>query len=113
MYQGGFKYRDGINRTMTNNLLVGAVPFFQVSHFDTDFFDSNFLVQKPPVCGPPDVGGLSNNTFLQISSAGWDGASGSGQWMMPSDPQKCDQGTTKNMTPAQFEAFARTLVGLQ
>jgi hypothetical protein len=34
VYQGGYKYRDGVNRNMTGNLMVAAKPAFQCTGFD-------------------------------------------------------------------------------
>lgn len=37
VYLGGYKYRDGTNRNMSFNLMVRAVPFFQVEGFETNY----------------------------------------------------------------------------
>jgi hypothetical protein len=112
VYQGGFKYRDGLHRNMTGNLMLGgAKPVFQVFGFDLDFFDGNYLYAQTEVCGPPDLGGLSGNVFIPAITEDTDGAGEGGQARAPG-ANKCDKGTTQTMTEAQLEALARSLVGI-
>jgi hypothetical protein len=70
VFQGGYKYRDGTNRNMSNNLMISATPKFQVSGFDTDFYQNNVQVNAgTKVCGPTDLGGLSGNSFLSLNAS--------------------------------------------
>lgn len=104
IYQGGFKYRDGINRNMTGNLMLQSKPVFQVTGFETDYFNNNYLVGPTSVCAPPNIGGLSGNTFISITKT---------QLLPGSVPGRvCDNGTRVNMTVAQVEQLARSRVGL-
>ena len=118
VYQGGFKYRDGIERNMTGNLMLGgAKPVFQVFGFDKDYFDNNYVYAQTEVCGPPDIGGLSGNIFIPaISNGGGSSNDGNGSDYASEtesfSSNRCDKGTTKVMTEAQLEALARSLVGL-
>ena len=69
VYQGGYKYRDGTNRNMSSNLMISATPKFQVSGFDTDFYQDNTQVNTgTQVCGPASLGGLSGNRFLELAT---------------------------------------------
>lgn len=107
VYLGGYKYRDGINRNMTGNLMIESGPVFQVFGFNRDYFDNNYLLGHDPVCGPPDIGGLSGNTYITVNGT-----------RQPHDPrflnpsQKCDPGETVAWSVEEIEALARSLVGL-
>ena len=140
VYQGGYKYRDGIERNMTGNLMVaGAVPIFQVFGFSTDYFVGNYLWgQTKPLCGPNDIGGLSNNIFIPLTDGNSDigkslaknsvvggsvvsemeGSPPAGREVQGSDlfsfvsGDKCDLGTVQKMTLQDIELLAHGLVGL-
>jgi hypothetical protein len=73
VFLGNFKYRDGVMRNMTRNLLVDAGPSFQVIGFDTDFFVDNTIasakVWKYQVCGP-DIATITGTTYALITDGG-------------------------------------------
>ena len=122
VYQGGFKYRDGIDRNMTGNLMLGqAKPVFQVTGFETDYFTDNYLDMSGPLCGPSNLGALSGNTFITGYSSNningdennkSGGSRNESVSVFSADPQKCDKGVQKAMTEAEVEALARKIVGL-
>jgi hypothetical protein len=70
VYLGGFKYRDGVMRNMTKNLMINAAPAFQVIGFETDFFVDNTIVSssQAEICGPANIGGLSGQTYAVLAS---------------------------------------------
>ena len=107
VYQGGFKYRDGIDRVMTGNLmLAGAIPAFQVAGFDTNVFDNNLLDSPGPTCGPQGTKSIEGNVYFTIANE--DDAND----VSAATDTICDKGTTKAMTVGEVEAVARKLVGL-
>jgi len=121
VYQGGFKYRDGLNRTMTGNLMLGgAKPVFQVFGFSTDYFNNNYVVGQTEVCGPPTLGGLSGNIFIPNPKSTTTleetelGSSNATKKYEPMSmvPSKCDKSPPHVMTVAQIEALAHKLVGI-
>ena len=131
--QGGYKYRDGINRNMTGNLMVKhAEPVFQVFGFSTDYFNFNYLWgQKKPICGPSDVGGLHSNIFLQQSDTAVQTRTTDGEASFSSyvanggmgeeeaflvrqaGASKCDNGIRESWPLKKIQEFALNLVGLQ
>ncbi|CAK0871805.1 unnamed protein product [Prorocentrum cordatum] len=129
VYLGGIKYRDGVMRNMTGNLLVDAVPAFQVIGFDTDYFIGNTIASATPVvsqvCGPSSLGGLRGTTYATVSGA-QEGAASAGSggadaaqsapchargpgWRPPAC--QCDAGTNVTVTAARLRAMLRATVG--
>ena len=128
VYQGGFKYRDGINRNMTGNLMVhGATPVFQVFGFSTDYFDANYMWgQTKPLCGPSDIGGLRDNVFISQNdtvhypntiqeaarSTHRHGGLVSRSRFEELSHDTCDDGILQNLTLAEIQNLAWKLVGI-
>ena len=78
---GGFKLRDGVNRTQVDNLVVGGiVTAFQVSGFDTDVVQNNINIddegQFYKCAGQAFQGGstTANNQFYSPTDAGFNPA---------------------------------------
>eukprot|EP00051_Salpingoeca_urceolata_P011750 m.145967 g.145967 ORF g.145967 m.145967 type:complete len:865 (-) comp17236_c0_seq2:5217-7811(-) len=114
---GGFKYRDGVFRNMTTNLLVEAVPFFQVTGFEQDFFINTTMVNtKNPQCAPANIGGLSDTKYMTVLDADLDDVESPGfpvnltSAANGTAPQKCDPGPTTDITLKQLFELALALV---
>jgi len=107
VYQGGYKYRDGTNRNMSNNLMIAATPKFQISGFDTDIYNNNIQVNTGnKVCGPPTLGGLSGNSFLQLEANSTTDASHfdrpDAELVARVAPNKCDTAPVQPVTAAEL-----------
>ena len=103
VYLGGFKYRDGVLRNMTGNVMLGgAHPWFQVCGFPQDYFDNNFVAgPRGSICGPKNLGGLHGTVYLQLPSS----AEGVVADEEPEGGNMCDQGTVRNITYPELEAL--------
>ena len=114
VYLGGYKYRDGINRNMTGNLMLQSLPVFQVYGFPWDYFDNNYIVGSGRLCGPQGIGGLSGNTFITLPKD--EARPGVAQNSVAQDSSgggsTCVDGPVKQWTLQQLEALARALVGI-
>ena len=113
VYEGGYKYRDGVNRNMTGNLMVKAAPAFQCTGFDKDYYLNNIHVGgSQQICGPSNIGGLSGNVYLTVSSG--DGAEGGVQEGSGSaaGANKCDPGTKRTVTIEQVHQIAKETIQL-
>ena len=93
LYLAPFKYRDGDNRNMTGNLLIGASPAFQVTGFSEDYFLSNMMLGTGEVCGPSTLGGLRGTIYLKVPQN--DSLSKS---LPEPSHNMCDAGTTRNVS---------------
>jgi hypothetical protein len=119
VYLGGFKYRDGINRNMTGNVMLGgAKPAFQVTGFDTNIFNGNVLDSSGPTCGPAGTKSIANNIYILVSGSntGLSDIKGYNATFSPvfssTRDSVCDKGTTKTMTVAEVTALVASKVGM-
>ena len=116
VYLGGFKYRDGVLRNMTGNVMLGGTKpaqgaWFQACGFPEDFFDNNYVAApKGTMCGPPTIGSINGTIYLQLPAATSAAAeedvhptSDTSRAASSDDGNGCDQGTVQNMTYAQLE----------
>lgn len=113
VYQGGYKYRDGTNRNMTSNLMIAATPKFQVSGFDTDYYNNNIQVNTGnKVCGPASLGGLTGNSFLTLVANSTPDSGHVNMIEMVPDfgPNKCDTGPAKLVTAPELRELVMKTV---
>eukprot|EP01060_Flectonema_neradi_P029769 TRINITY_DN418_c0_g2_i1.p1 TRINITY_DN418_c0_g2~~TRINITY_DN418_c0_g2_i1.p1 ORF type:complete len:897 (+),score=193.77 TRINITY_DN418_c0_g2_i1:46-2691(+) len=113
VYTGTFKYRDGDNRNMTGNLMIGANPAFQVAGFSEDYFLSNMMLDTHKVCGPSTLGGLNGTIYLVVPKDEYDDFYPSDDQMAnvaaPPPSSICDAGTTRNVTYEQVSEIIKSL----
>ena len=108
VYLGGFKYRDGVLRNMTGNVMLGvgaAHVWFQVCGFAQDFFDNNYVAgPRGSICGPENIGGLHGTSYLQLPPSAEDDTDTAAA-LSTTEGNVCDQGTVQNVTWAELEAL--------
>merc|ERR1712048_900175 len=68
---GTFKFRDGVMRNMTGNLMIQSGPAFQVTGFDTNFWVDNTVVDTRvnKICAPDTTAALSGTTYAVLKAA--------------------------------------------
>jgi hypothetical protein len=71
VYLGGFKYRDGVMRNMTGNLMVESGPVFQVTGFETNYWINNTVVSQSvqKICAPDTSASLTGTTYAVLSGS--------------------------------------------
>merc|ERR1711865_208051 len=71
VYLGGFKYRDGVMRNMTGNLMVQSTPAFQVTGFDANYWVNNMVVDTSvkKICAPDNTAALTGTTYAVLKAA--------------------------------------------
>jgi len=71
VYLGGYKYRDGVMRNMTGNLMIQSSPAFQVTGFDTNYWVNNTVVDshKSKICAPDVTAALTGTTYAILSGS--------------------------------------------
>jgi hypothetical protein len=70
VYLGGFKYRDGVMRNMTGNLMVQSTPAFQVTGFDTNYWVNNTVVDTSmkKICAPDVSAAVTGTTYAVLNA---------------------------------------------
>lgn len=121
---GGIKYRDGVNRTATENLVVYSIgAAFQVNGFMTDVFSNNTVILNgaaytcvghafPGVTTANNMFYTPNDTSLHFTTGGCNMHEDTlQQWQQGC---KCDQGSTvkSEITVQQILSMAADLLGL-
>ena len=121
---GGIKYRDGVNRTATGNLVVYSVgAAFQINGFKTDVFSNNTVILNGNAytCVGQAVPGVTtannrfyapNDTSLAFNTAGCNMRGNTLQeWQ---DFCKCDKDSTimSNITVQEILSMATHVLGM-
>lgn len=71
VYLGNYKFRDGVMRNMTGNLMVQSGPAFQVTGFDTNYWVDNTVVDSKvnKICAPSTTPALKGTIYAVLGGS--------------------------------------------